>query len=95
MVSESQEDEPDVETLLAELVNRPAWHSQANCRGADPDLFFPPRGARRVTQRAMAICEDCPVRAECLASALEVWWIQGVWGGLSATERKVLRKRGA
>jgi hypothetical protein len=43
----ASDDPPDVGVLLAELVNRPAWHRQAACRGAGPDLFFPERGSRR------------------------------------------------
>jgi hypothetical protein len=40
----STEEAPDFEVVLAELVNRPAWHRQAACRGVDPELFFPERG---------------------------------------------------
>jgi hypothetical protein len=43
----AHDDPPDVGDLLALLVNRPAWHRQAACRGADPDLFFPERGTHR------------------------------------------------
>jgi len=72
-------DAPDIEYLLAQFVSRPAWHGQAKCRGADPDLFFPERGDRPA--RALAYCEECPVRPQCLASALEVASTPGVWGG--------------
>jgi WhiB family redox-sensing transcriptional regulator len=40
------------------------------------------------------VCGACPVRAECLAEALdnEIEW--GVWGGLTERERRaLLRKR--
>jgi hypothetical protein len=67
----ASDDPPDVGVLLAQLVNRPAWHALANCRGADPDLFFPERGTHRPVE-ALAYCEECSVRSECLASALEV-----------------------
>lgn len=49
------------------------------CRAGDPDLWFAETPAD--LERAKALCTDCPVRAECLASALarrEPW---GVWGG--------------
>lgn len=36
----ASEDVPDVEVLLEQLVSRPAWHRQAACRGARPDLFW-------------------------------------------------------
>ena len=61
---------PEMRSLL-DLFERPAWHRQAARRGAGPDLFFPERGSRRYAE-ALAYCEGCPVRAECLASALEV-----------------------
>jgi WhiB family redox-sensing transcriptional regulator len=85
------DDPPDVGVLLAELVNRPAWHRQANCRGADPDLFFPERGTHRPVE-ALAYCEDCSVRAQCLASGLEVASSVGVWGGTTGRDRKGLRR---
>jgi len=85
----ASDDPADVE-VLAQLVNRPAWHRQANCRGADPDLFFPERGDRPA--QALAYCEDCSVRPECLASALEVAWTTGVWGGTTGAARKGLRR---
>jgi WhiB family transcriptional regulator, redox-sensing transcriptional regulator len=49
------------------------------CRNFDPDLWFAEAPAE--LELAKALCADCPVRVECLASALarqEPW---GVWGG--------------
>jgi WhiB family redox-sensing transcriptional regulator len=49
------------------------------CRTHDPDLWFAETPAE--LERAKQLCAGCPVRAECLASALsraEPW---GVWGG--------------
>ncbi|MET9729631.1 WhiB family transcriptional regulator [Streptomyces sp. NPDC006458] len=42
------------------------WELMAACRPLDPDVFFSPRtlGLARQT------CRDCPVRPECLESAL-------------------------
>jgi len=81
---------PDVAVLLAELVNRPAWHADAACRGADPALFFPARGEGRPFV-GLAYCEDCSVRSQCLAAALEVP-STGVWGGATVRGRRVLRR---
>jgi hypothetical protein len=64
----ASEDMPDVEALLDELVNRPAWHRQAACRGM-ADLFFPTRGVK--LDAAREVCERCTVRSECLTAALE------------------------
>ena len=85
--------DPRTETLLAQLLNRPEWHQRAACRGADPDLFFPdPSSGRPV--RALAYCDGCQVRPECLAIALDAGSHSdvGVWGGTSLRQRRVLRR---
>jgi WhiB family redox-sensing transcriptional regulator len=49
------------------------------CRTGDADLWFAEAPAD--LERAKALCEACPIKAECLAGALrreEPW---GVWGG--------------
>ena len=67
------------------------WANVALCKKASPDELFV-RGAEQ--HKAKAVCGACPVRAECLAEALdnEIEW--GVWGGLTERERRaLLRKR--
>lgn len=49
------------------------------CIGVDPDLFFAEEPAE--VERAKALCACCPVRAICLAAALERREPWGVWGG--------------
>jgi WhiB family transcriptional regulator, redox-sensing transcriptional regulator len=49
------------------------------CWSSDPDLFFAESPAD--IDRAKAICQDCPVRRQCLASALQRREPWGVWGG--------------
>jgi len=62
----------------------------------DPDEWFPVSAeigkARQEAAAAIAVCADCPVRAECLALSLRHWEIgqHGVWGGLVAGERAAL-----
>ena len=51
----------------------------------DPELWF--HGSKHATARAKAICGRCPVRAGCLAHALEHKIGHGVWGALTPTER--------
>jgi hypothetical protein len=75
----TSDETPDFGTLLAELVNRPAWHRRAACRGLGNDEFFP--GRRQSTDAAKAICGVREVQAECLASALGDERTAGVWGG--------------
>ncbi len=57
-----------------------------------PDLFFAddPRDVRA----AKALCQDCPMRAACLAGALERGEPFGVWGGeLFERGRVIAEKR--
>ncbi|HEX9643636.1 MAG TPA: WhiB family transcriptional regulator [Acidimicrobiia bacterium] len=70
-----------------------AWQDLANCRGADPDLFFPERGAS--TRTAKGICRECSVRAECLEFAIVSSEKFGIWGGLSERERRRIRRQRA
>lgn len=67
------------------------WATAAACRQGAPDELFV-KGAEQ--HKAKTVCVACPVRAECLAEALdnEIEW--GVWGGLTERERRaILRKR--
>jgi WhiB family redox-sensing transcriptional regulator len=70
-----------------------AWQDLANCRGADPDLFFPERGAS--TRTAKSICRECTVRDECLEFAIVSSEKFGIWGGLSERERRRIRRERA
>ena len=70
-------------------VGRPGWQMQANCRGVDPDLFFPVRGA--TVREAKQVCRDCAVREDCLEYALANCEKFGIWGGVSERERRKLR----
>lgn len=76
----------------------PDWRTLAECRTASPDLFVTPGDLDDEppypTAAAIAYCRVCPVRAECLASALELsaaddW---GVRGGTSAYQRRQMRR---
>jgi WhiB family transcriptional regulator, redox-sensing transcriptional regulator len=71
---------------------RPAWMDAGRCvTGGNPDAFFPIHASD--TAAAKQACASCPVRAECLAYALEHDQRYGVWGGLDETERDALRRR--
>lgn len=54
-------------------------------------LFF--GDTQKAQNAAKALCWECPVRVECLRGAIERREPDGVWGGLTAKERKQLRKR--
>jgi WhiB family redox-sensing transcriptional regulator len=49
------------------------------CHDGDPDLWFGKTPAD--LKHAKTLCADCPIRRECLASALERAEPWGVWGG--------------
>ena len=67
------------------------WQSAAACRSNLSDDLFVPGAAQH---DAKAICVRCPVRAECLAEALDNRIEWGVWGGLTERQRRaVLRER--
>jgi WhiB family redox-sensing transcriptional regulator len=71
--------EPDLEQALP-------------CHLVDPDLFFAESPAD--VERAKALCVDCPLRATCLAEALERREPWGVWGGQLVMQGVVVpRKR--
>lgn len=76
----------------------------ADCAGFDdPEAWFPLEAEpdqpvtrqRRLAERveAAALCGFCPVRAQCapLSFGLGPRGLYGVWGGLSARDRLVLR----
>ncbi|MDK9302545.1 WhiB family transcriptional regulator [Propionibacterium freudenreichii] len=66
------------------------WPLQARCRGMNDALF--PEG--RDQKRAKTVCMGCPVRAQCLAEALDHRIEWGVWGGMTERERRqLLRQR--
>jgi len=56
-----------------------ASKSPLPCRNFDPDLWFAEAPAE--LELAKALCGECPVRAECLAGAVERAEPWGVWGG--------------
>ena len=72
------------------------WQRSAACRGSAAPLFFPPsraesRSGRDTREaRAKAICATCPVCEPCLAEALRLQDVHGIWGGLNERERRVL-----
>lgn len=74
------------------------WRKRAECRKAkyDPELWFPIGDSiwtRLQEEEAKKICRKCPVMVECLAWALDKRHEDGVWGGLSEKERRVIARQ--
>lgn len=67
------------------------WREAALCREVDPELWYPEVG--EMPHAAKQICSNCPVQASCLADALARREPHGVWGGLTANERKALLRQ--
>ncbi|WP_419997497.1 WhiB family transcriptional regulator [Streptomyces boninensis] len=74
------------------------WHAEAVCRRDEAGLFFAPSKeptADRLAREAAAkrLCGRCPVMVECREHALLQPEPYGVWGGLTAAERRVVIAR--
>jgi WhiB family transcriptional regulator, redox-sensing transcriptional regulator len=69
-----------------------SWQDDAACRGSDTSVFFPASEAD--AGAAQAICATCPVAEACLEYAIATRQPDGVWGGLTPSERhRLLRRR--
>jgi WhiB family redox-sensing transcriptional regulator len=75
----------------------PLWTEEALCLGLDDELFFgnlddwEPRN-RFVRSVALHICEQCPVRRECLRFAIDNNLYYGIWGGADSSTRSNLHR---
>jgi WhiB family redox-sensing transcriptional regulator len=81
----------DPPTLADYIPLRPAWISSsmpvAICR---PMFSF--RLSSATKDAAKAVCEPCPVRAECLEFAVDHPDVKGIWAATDERERMALRK---
>jgi WhiB family redox-sensing transcriptional regulator len=64
------------------------WRDLARCQGVDPEIFHPAEDDDGVA--AKEICALCPVREPCLEYAVGSREKDGVWGGMTARERRRL-----
>ncbi len=65
------------------------WSLQAQCGPEQADALHVTGADQHEAKR---ICNGCRVRTECLAEALDHEIEDGVWGGKTARERRVLRR---
>lgn len=63
------------------------WPAKGRCASVNPDALFVQGKEQRL---AKALCNGCPVVAECLADALDSRTEFGVWGGMTERERRAL-----
>ena len=80
---------------LGIVISLPDFDGAICATHPDPELWFPTPKDQQVTDIAVAICTDCPVRNACLAYALEHDIDHGIWGGQTATERQRVKRRAA
>lgn len=91
-------DELKVPEIVTSPRSRNSWRDRAECNGTAWQLFITPGDLDDEppypSKEAQLFCRVCPVRAECLADALELsvdddW---GVRGGTSAYQRRQMRR---
>ncbi|MBI1377366.1 MAG: hypothetical protein GC157_07785 [Frankiales bacterium] len=76
-----------------EDLQTPQW-SDAACRDASPDVFFPLSPHDLTSRReALSWCAVCPIVDPCREVALRDPSIVGIWGGTDELERSRLRGR--
>ncbi|WP_161965427.1 WhiB family transcriptional regulator [Rhodococcus sp. P1Y] len=78
-----------------EECERGAWQVHGACRRLPIDIFFPPSGPHqfRLELQARSICAQCTVLNQCRSYAIDRRESHGIWGGLTARERKNLTPR--
>lgn len=69
----------------------PATDLELACHRVDPDVFFAESPAE--VEHAKALCQGCPLQAECLAGALERREPWGVWGGQLFVQGEIVARK--
>jgi len=81
----------DIESYLSEHgLPADGWQPSGACWGVGPEAFYPRKGESPT--EAIAVCEACPVRVECLVTAMVNGERYGVWGGTAERTRRSLRR---
>ena len=78
-------------TRLWEPRTKMKWLDDAACAGMDPGVFFPDN--HHEYGPAVKVCGDCRVTQECLDFALSNDEGDGVWGGLTPQDRRLVRRQ--
>ncbi|HET9672111.1 MAG TPA: WhiB family transcriptional regulator [Actinomycetota bacterium] len=83
--------EIDLDLLPANPSPPDMWQDRSACYGIDPNVFFPI--SEEEAGPALAFCNACRIRTECLAWALKNGERYGVWGGLTEQQRRRLARQ--
>lgn len=89
----------DVFEWIEESRAKEPWRDEAACLGVDTNVFFPDSNVSEArVEEAKAYCRRCPVSEECLSLAVGEQLQDGVFGGMTAKERRnagLLKRRKA
>lgn len=73
------------------------WKQDAACLGLDSEIFMPSKlrgeGSKWSAKEALDICARCEVTEQCLDLSLHLGVYDGVWGGMTGTQRRKMRKQ--
>ena len=82
--------------VLSFDIEKESWMLDAACSFKNSDLFFPVGSSMKALKQsneAIAICNECPVKIDCLEYAINTNQDSGIWGGTTEEERKNLRRQ--
>lgn len=68
------------------------WKNDANCQNMDTALFFPDLGGN-IPQFVREVCAECTVIEDCLWYANRTHSTDGVFGGMSPSQREAWRSK--
>lgn len=66
------------------------------CRAkdVDPEWFYPHGASTGALGKAIAVCNRCPARLDCLTWAIDTGQAFGVWGATTDEERRRIKRQG-
>lgn len=67
------------------------WRQFANCAGLDVSDFVPDNRGGQVPEQVLRVCGSCEVVQDCLDFAIKNGIREGIYGGVSPTQRRKLR----
>lgn len=62
------------------------WRQQSACSAVDTNVFFPLKITASSVKQALVYCKTCPVKLECLQTAI-IYDYDGIWGGTTLAQR--------
>ena len=78
--------------MLSQQPSYPRFTGSEPCRSTDPEIFYPDTFSPSHHALVKQICEWCPMREPCAEWAI-AYEHDGYWGGLSAAERRKIRRQ--